>query len=257
MILKPHQTRCPACNRFVYATDALFVVENWKGIEEIRGLVPGIYHDACFRDSPHREAYLALDQAVRNAELDRADEYLVVLGRTPRLALTLRPVTGDCQLWFLTLGRMLRFRHTERWQEFLHRVMDDHPVPTPAGDRGDVRLRQTREGWELAMRQLVPIAVEWTRTDLERLRDSLTGRGVDPTRTPVDLGTVGRELGLKPVQADCPVDRLNGTFAWPDAPAQPGANVTVTVQVEVGNGVVLTTDEFEELRQFLRESART
>src|SRR5690349_18798207 len=165
MILHPNVTRCPACGRFVYATDPLFIAENWKGVEAIRGFSPGIYHDACFRDSPHREAYLVVDRAIRNAELDQADEYLVVLGRTPKLALTLRPVTGDYQLWFLALGRMLRLRGEERWREFLGRVAGDYQVPTTASDRGDLRLRQTRDGWEIATRQVVPIQVQLAAAD--------------------------------------------------------------------------------------------
>jgi hypothetical protein len=252
MILQPHVTRCPACGRFVYATDALFVAENWKGVEKIRGFVPGIYHEACFRDSPHREAYLAIDRAIRNAELDQADEYLVVLGRTSKLALTLRPVTGDYQLWFLGLARMLRLRGDERWREFLARVAGDHPVPTTAGDRGDLRLRQTRDGWELATRQSVPISLELAVADFDRLRDYLTARGADPARKPVALGTICAELGIVPISTGCPLERLAGTFNWSETPTDLGSTVTIMVQVETWHSISLTDAEFEELRQFLR-----
>jgi hypothetical protein len=254
MLLQPNVTRCPACGRFVYATDPLFVAENWKGVEAIRGFVPGIYHDACFRDSPHREAYLAVDRAIRNAELDQADEYLVVLGRTPKLALTLRPVTGDYQLWILALGRMLRLRGEERWREFLARVAGDHPVPTPAGDRGDLRLRQTRDGWELATRQVVPIRVELTAPDFDRLRDYLTARGADPTRKPVALGAICGELGIQPRSADCPLELLSGTFNWPETRSEMGG--VLQVQVETWNTVLLTEVGMTGLRAFLQSVTR-
>ncbi len=252
MILVPHSTRCPACGRFVYATDPLFVAENWKGVEAIRGFVPGIYHDACFQASPHREAYLAIDRSVQNAELDKADEYLVVLGRTPRLALTLRPYTGDYQLRFLVHGRTLRFRGPQRWQEFLARIAGpDGPQPTAPADRGDVRVRRSREGWELATRQTVAIVAEFTKADFDRIRQSFAGRGVDPARTPVELGVLCRELGIAPVSVGCPLEYLTGSFTWPDVPDNPTQSFAVTVQVETWNAVPLTTAELEELRRFL------
>jgi hypothetical protein len=254
MILQPNVTRCPACGRFVYATDGLYVAENWKGVEAIRGFVPGIYHDACFRDSPHREAYLAVDRAIRNAELDQADEYLVELGRTPKLALSLRPVTGDYQLWFLALGRVLRLRGEVRWREFLSRVAGDHPTPTTASDRGDFRLRQTRDGWELATRQVVPIKVELAAADLDRLRESLTTRGTEPARKPVALGTICAELGIQPRSVDCPLDRLTGTFTWPESRSESGD--VLQVQVETWNTVPLTEVGMTGLRAFLQGVTR-
>jgi hypothetical protein len=250
MILRPHQTKCPACGRFVYATDALFVAENWKGVERIPGFVHGIYHDSCFQNLRHREAYLAIDRAVRNAELDRADEYLVVLGRTNRLALVLRPVGEDFQLSFLTHGRTLRFRGSERWKEFLSRVSAaDGARTTPTSDRGSLRLRPTQYGWDLATRQTIAIVAEFASADFDRIRQHLAGLGIDPAKTVVPLGAVCAELRIVPKSVGCPLERLTGTFAWPEPThADP---VVVTLQVESWHSIAQTNEELDELRRFL------
>jgi hypothetical protein len=255
MFLRPHQTKCPACDRFVYATDALFVAENWKGVEKIPGFVPGIYHDACFQNSRHREAYLSIARAVRNAELDQADEYVIVLGRTKSLALVLRPLGEDYQLSFLTRGRTLRLRGSERWKEFLSRITAVELAPTvTAGDRGPVRVRQTQAGWELATRQSVAIVAELSQVNFERVRQHLTSRGIDPTVTAVPLGAVCSELRIVPKSVGCPLDRLTGTFAWPEPSSTDGE--LVTVQVETWHSITVTGEEFDELRRFLGELGR-
>ncbi len=248
MILTPNVTRCPACGRLVYATEPLYVASNWKGVERLAPFAPGIYHDSCFLASPHHEAYLALDRAVQNAELDQPGEYLSVLARTPEWALTVRPYTSDFQLRVLAYGRTLRFRGVPRWQQFFALVIGPG-TPSP-----DVRVRQTRDGWELSTRQSVPISVAFTRADYDRLHRHLSGRTAVPTRTPTELGAVCRQLGITPSSAGCPLDHLIGTFSWPEVPT--GGSVTLSVQVETWNRVVLSDAEMTSLRTFLQQLNR-
>jgi hypothetical protein len=254
MLLIPHQTRCPACERFVFVTDTLFVAENWKGVEKIRGFVPGIYHDACFRKSPHREAYLAIDREIINAQLDNPNEYLVVIGRTPQLAVTFRDIATVYQLYFLSKGTTLRFRGLENWQRFLALITGpDTLQPTAPEERGDIRIRRSHDAWELATRGSTSITIELATADYNRLQQYCMKRRVDPERTPIDIGSLCLELDIKPIVVGCPLERLKGTFSWPETMDE---TVTITVQIETWNIIPLTQEELEELRRFLRELGR-
>jgi hypothetical protein len=228
----------------------LFQAENWKGTEQIPGFVPGIYHEACFSNSSYRNAYFAIDRRVRNAELDNPGEYLVVVGRTPELALTLRPVTGMYSLYLLGRGWQINFRQPTDWRQFVaHISSPDGLLPTPAGDPGGIRIARNREGWDLAMRQEIPGSVELKSSDSERIRQHLTGRGIDPSRTPVDLGALCRQLSIVPVTVGCPLERVIGKFTWPDVSSH--SQVTLRVWIEKWYRTRLTSAEMTGLRQFL------
>jgi hypothetical protein len=253
MILMPNATRCPACGRFVYAIDDLFAAQPWVGVGQIPGFEPGLYHYACFRSAPLRDAYLRTDAAAKNRVLDEESPQFLVLARTQTFALALRPAIATYVLYFLPWGRQLEFPGTARWKEFLALMTGPNVLqPTPAGSRGHVRLRREQDGWELATRLLVPIYADFTAADFARVRDHLTARGIDPARVPVELGALCRQLGVKPTEVDCPLDRLTGTFEWPEPPADSARPVTLTVQVESWYTVPLTGGQLEELRGFLR-----
>jgi hypothetical protein len=253
MILIPHVTRCPVCDRFLYAIDDRFGTHPWPGVEQIPGFEPGLYHYACFRATPNRDAYLRFDAAARNRTLDEENPQFLVLARTQTFALALRPMIATYVLYFLPWGRQLEFPGTARWKELLALTTGpDVLQPTPAGSRGHLRLRREQDSWELATRQLVPISADFTATDFARVREHLTSHGIDTVHTPVELGALCRQLGLKPTEVDCPLDRLTGTFAWPEPPADASRPVTLTVQVESWYTVPLTAAQLEELRGFLR-----
>lgn len=251
MILIPNVTCCPACNRLVYAIDDLFDAVNWSGTEEIPGYKQGIYHYACFRSAPFRDAYMKIDAAAKNRTLDAEGLLFVVLARTPDFALTLRPAIETYVLYFLPWGRQLEFPKVAAWKEFLTVIAGpDGPQPTPTNARGGVRLRREPAGWELATRQLVPMYADFLATDLARLREHLTARSIDPSRTPFELGKLCSQLGIIAREVDCPLERLTGTFTWPK-PGEPDEPIVLMVQVEAWNTVVLTTAELEGLRRFL------
>ena len=75
---------------------------------------------------------------------------------------------------------------------------------------------------------------------------------MEPARSAVNLGAVCRQLDVKPVEVTCPLDRLTGTFAWPEPGAPPAEVIAITVQVETWNAVPLSGGELNDLRRFLR-----
>jgi hypothetical protein len=253
MILMPHSTRCPACGRLLYAMDDLFAVRLWLGEEEIPGAPPGMYHYACFLGLPGRDEYLRRDAGTTNRVLDEESEYFTVLARTSAFALALRPVIETFVLYFIQEGRQFSFRGAAAWRQFLSTVAGpDLPRPTPPNSAGPLRVRRDEDFWELATRQLVPIEADFPPPDFDRLRQSLSGRGIDPARSPVALGVVCEQLGITPTRISSPLDRLTGTFTWPEVPSDPARPVTLTVQVEKWYAVRLGGAEMEELRRFLR-----
>lgn len=260
MILMPHSTRCPACGRLVYAMDDLFAVRLFLGEEEVPGAPPGMYHYACFLGLPGRDEYLRRDARTTNRVLDEESEYFTVLGRTGAFALALRPVAETFTLYFIQQGRQFSFRGAAAWREFLGAVADpDQARPTPPNPASPVRLRRDQDFWELAIRQLVPIEADFPQPDFARLHQSLSARATDPARAPVALGLVCEQLGITPTRISSPLERLTGTFTWPDIPTDTTAPVMVTVQVEKWYTVRLSAVELDDLRRFLRglnEAAR-
>src|SRR5689334_11662977 len=109
MILIPNVTRCPACSRFVYAIDDRFATHPWPGVEAIPGFEAGLFHSACFRGLPWRDAFLALDAKEKNRTLDVESASLTVLARSPAFAVALRPVIEEYQLYVFAQGRRLDF----------------------------------------------------------------------------------------------------------------------------------------------------
>jgi hypothetical protein len=122
--------------------------------------------------------------------------------------------------------------------------------PSPLGDHGGIRIRRVQEGWEVATQGFVPVELEVTRADCDRLKQYCDKRAINPTRNAIELGTVCSELEISPLSVACPLARLKGTFTWPESL---GESVTITVQVETWNSVILPQAELEELRRFLRE----
>jgi len=252
MILIPNVTRCPACGRFVYAIDDRFATHPWPGVETIPRFEAGLYHLACFRGLPWRDAFLALDAAEKTRTLDMESPSLTVLARTPVFAVALRPVIEEYQLYCFARGRRLDFRGLAAWSEFVAAITTaDGPRPTLPEARGGFRITRTNGSWELATRQIASIDVELSHADFTRLREHLTARGTDPTRTPVELAAVCRQLAIQPVGADAPVERLTGTFAWPQPGREP--SVFLAVNVEWWFAVGLGGDELAALRSFLRD----
>jgi len=253
MLLMPHSSRCPACGRLLYAMDDLFAVRLWLGEEETPGAPPGIYHYACFLGLPGRDEYLRRDALTTNRMLDEENEYLTILARTSTFALALRPVAETFTLYFIQQGRQFPFRGAAAWRQFLSTIGgSDEPRPTPPNSAGPLRVRLDQDVWELAIRQQVPIEADFPPADLARLRQTLSSRGTDPARTPVALGGVCEQLGIVPTRISSPLERLTGTFSWPEVPADTTAPLTVTVQVEKWYTVRLAAAELDDLRRFLR-----
>lgn len=251
MILIPNVTRCPACGRFVYAIDDRFATHPWPGVEAIPGFEAGLFHHACFRGLPWRDAFLALDAKEKNRTLDAESPSLTVLARTPAFAVVLRSVIEEYQLYFLPLGRRLDIRGLAAWGEFVAALTNaDGPRPTLPDSRGGFRIARTNGSWELATRQIAPIDVEFAPADFARLRESLTGRGTDPTRIPVDLALACRQLGIQPSGTDAPLERLTGTFAWSET-GRDATSVTLSIKVAWWFTVALSGNELADLRSFL------
>jgi hypothetical protein len=253
MILTPHVSRCPGCDQFVYAIDDVFVVNPCEELGEAAPHVePGIYHFQCFESSPHRGKVLKVFADAGRTAWPADTEFLTTLARGPDYALTLRPFTGTCALHFIPWGRLLEFPRPDQFQEFVHLVAGPGPHrPTPVNWQGRIRLRWDRGRWEIAQRQLVPIEPDFAQPDVARLQKHLTARGIDPARTPVELGAVCRELHIQPSRISCPLERLTGTFAWPDS-GNSARPITIKVNVEKWDTVPLTGKELEALRQFLQ-----
>jgi hypothetical protein len=225
-------------------------------VEAIPGFEAGLYHYACFRGLPWRDAFLALDAGVKNRTLDAESAALTVLARSSTFAVALRPVIEEYQLSFFRHGRRLDFRGLAAWSEFVSALAGpEGPRPTLPDARGGFRITRTNGSWELATRQVAPIDVEFTPADFGKFRDSIAGRGTDPARTPVDLALACRQLGIKPVRADGPLDRLTGPFAWPQAERDPAA-AFLAINVEWWFAVALGGDELADLRSFLRSLSR-
>ena len=147
MILIPNVTRCPACGRFVYAIDDRFATHPWPGVEAIPGFEAGLFHHACFRGLPWRDASLALDAREKNRTLDVESASLTVLARTPAFAAVLRPVIEEYQLYFFLRGRRLHIRGLAAWSEFVAAVTNvDGPQPTRPDSR---RLPHRPDQWFL------------------------------------------------------------------------------------------------------------
>lgn len=256
MILTPHHTRCPACGQFVYVMDDLLAVEPGVGIDAINGAVTGLYHYSCFKSVPWREAFLRWDAQVKNQVFDQESQYWLVLGRTEAFALALRPAIETYVLYFLTKGRRFEFHGPAAWQEFRAAIIGSQAArPIPAtGPR--IRVRHLTSGWELSSGLLVPVQADFTSGDFARLQQHLTDRGIDPGRRPVNLGVVCSQLGITPTRISCPLERLIGTFSWPQAAPNPTQPVTLTVRVEQSSTVVLDDVEMKHLRDFLQSLQR-
>lgn len=257
MKLIPHSTRCPACGRLLYATDDRFAVRLTQGEKEVPGAPPGLYHYGCFLRLPGRDEHLKRNEVTTGRVLDQQSEFFTVLARTAAFALAFRPAVDTFVLYFIAHGRLMEFRGLPAWRLFLaHLAGPDAPRPTASGSANPVRVKRNADGWEVAVRQFAPIEADVSPADLAKLRGHLDGRGVDPSRTPVELGAVGGRLGVSFPRASCPPERLTGTFAWPDAAPGPGGVVTITVQVEVWYAVDLTDRVMTALRDFLRQLNR-
>jgi hypothetical protein len=243
MILRAGESRCPKCGRPVYAIDNLITATPWKGVDAIAGFRDGFYHAACFDGLSWRDAYRDLDRRQRLAELDSPGDELVVVARDERFALTLRPAGKRYTLLLLERNRAFVFARPADWHAFREIVAADVP-----GAAGPIRLGKVGGAWELVQRVPVLVRAEFARTDLTKIRQHFAARGTDPARVPVELGALCRQLGAKPIEASCPLDRLIGTFAWPEADAEP----VLTVRVEKWNTVALPAEELDDLRRFLR-----
>jgi hypothetical protein len=238
----------------VYAIDDVFVAYASPALHEAAPqFESGIYHYPCFRSSPHRDKVLKVFAEAGKTVWPADTAFLTTLARDTDFALTLRPFTGTSTLHFIPWGRQLELSGPNQWQAFRNLVVGPAPAePTAAGWRGQFRLRWDRGGWELAQRLLIPIDADLEPRDLARLRQHLSARDIDPARTPVKLGALCFELNIAPSEVSCPLERLTGTFTWPDGRADPAALVTVTVQVEKAYTIPLTSKELDALRRFLQ-----
>ncbi len=254
MILTPHVTRCPACRLFVYAQDDIFSTPPWPGTEDWSGTLNALYHYDCFRKLPDAGEYLDTAEQAKNAVLDVEDDYFTVLLRTPKFAVALRTMTNTFQLFFLAEGRQFDFRDVAHWQLFLKcfATVREPQATLPSGDAG-TRITKVAEGWQIARRSEVPIECDMSLNEFEVIQANLRQRGINPAAVPVNLGAMMREHRILPTRVSCPLDRLIGRYTLTNGESDGSTPLTLTVQVEKWDTVVLSQATAVEFCQFARQ----
>jgi hypothetical protein len=241
MLLQPGHTQCEACHAHVYAIDDLFVVRNWKGVEEISGCRTGFFHYDCFLRAKFAAEYLELNARQTAQDLDRRADQWRTVARDGDFALLYKPQAEQYTLYFLRLGRSVDFFDQASTVQLLRDVV--------AGmeSAGDARLVAAGEAMSLQFPDAAVISVKFAPADYQRLLDHLPKQDAEPAD--FDLGALCRKLGVVPQHIDCDLPRAQGAIVSREPLAASGASY-IDLEVPRTSEVRMPAAAFDRLRSF-------